>query len=932
MRRSRVHLRRAALASSLALLTAHAHAQQPAPPPPAVPTPAPAASPAITTNTGGTIHGSVKAGTTPLPGVAITATNTLTGKKYATTTAVDGTYAMTIPRTGRYVVRAELAAFAPVTAEVRITAEATDQSADFPLQLASRVAAAADSQTAAAATIARALGSGTVSLNISGDSSLADATTNTATTGAALPSLAGLGDNADSVAISGAQGTTNPLANLSEDQIRERVQDAMTNARLQGGASGDQINAVVGMLGNILGGGGGFGGPGGGPSGGRGSRGGGAGGGAFRNFNPAQPHGAIFYQGGNSALNSAPWSPTLQPLTNPAAYSNRFGVSIAGSPYIPGLTKANTKQFAFINFTGQKNLNAFLPNPVRVPTLLERAGDFSQSFQKVNGAVVPVTLYDPTTGQPIAGNNLANAATPLSPIAQNILKLNYYPLPNVTTSDPTGYNYQTISNAGSNNVAINARYVRQLGQSAGSGFGGGGGGGTRGGGNGGTRQGRNAPPVLRQNINAAYNYSHSASDIRNIFLPLGGATATDGNGLNLGYTVSYGRLSNNASVNWNRNNSQTRNYFTGTQNDPTTQTGISIPNNSGGFANQNFYNGLPSIGIANFAGFSNTTPIQTINQTFAFTDFIAWRHGKHNMRFGGDIRRLHFDTIGGNSPLGSFTFSGYATSAPADQVNGLGGINSGSGFADFLLGLPGSTGIQAGLYKTYLRENQYDAYAQDDFRARANLTLNYGLRYEYFAPYTEKNNRLVNLTHDTTFTQIGTVQPGAPGLPTSLINPDRSMFSPRIGFAWRPTEFKPLPALTRNLVVRGGYGINYNTGQYAIFARSLSHQAPFSVTQNNAAPIPTRANPTPAATGCMTTQSAYTYTTATGATATRPATTANLRLANGFSCSTGARHHQQLRGRPQLSPRPGAGLQPQPAANLPPGHRGQPGLQRQQGV
>lgn len=74
------------------------------------------------TAAGGTITGTVKAGTVPLPGVAVTATNTLTGKKYATTTDVNGAFAMTIPRDGRYVVKAELAAFATETKEVLINA------------------------------------------------------------------------------------------------------------------------------------------------------------------------------------------------------------------------------------------------------------------------------------------------------------------------------------------------------------------------------------------------------------------------------------------------------------------------------------------------------------------------------------------------------------------------------------------------------------------------------------------------------------------------------------------------------------------------------------------------------------------------------------------------------------------------------------------
>jgi len=98
----------------------------------------------------------------------------------------------------------------------------------------------------------------------------------------------------------------------------------------------------------------------------------------------------------------------------------------------------------------------------------------------------------------------------------------------------------------------------------------------------------------------------------------------------------------------------------------------------------------------------------------------------------------------------------------------------------------------------------------------------------------------------------------------ALINPDNTMYSPRFGVAWKlPSASK----LTKNTVVRAGYGINYNTGQFAKFAKSLSFQPPFAATQTNTVPI-SAASP---ATGCVT---------------TTPTTTANLTLANGFGCST----------------------------------------------
>jgi hypothetical protein len=835
---------------------------------------------------GGTIQGRViagtagKAGGVPLPGVAITAINSLTGKKYATTTDIDGRYAMAIPRNGRYVVRAELAGFAGTTQEVVLSgveAQAANQgitivarATDFGMQLASRAAVAEARQAQGAGA---GLGSGVQGLSLSAGEDAADATTGARNTGAALPTLSGLGDEtADSVTVNGESGATNGLANFSEDEIRQRVQDAVAQARASGmiPQGGDPTNAIVGALGGMMGGGGGFGGGGGGGRGGRGGRGGGGGGGGFgsggfRNFNPSQPHGSIFYQVTNGALNSAPWSPDLQPQTKPSSYSNKYGVTFAESPYIPGLTKPNPKQFVFLNLTGQKNLNAFLGGPERVPTALEREGNFSESTQVVNGVTTPVTIYDPLTGQAVYDNNLAYAATPIS--AQALALLQYYPAPNLPTN-AQGYNYETITNAGNNVVALNTRYVRTLGGNSGSPFGmfGGGGGGRRGGG------ASNLPPSLQQNINIGYNYSHSASDLRNIFLPLGGTSESDGNALSAGYTVSYGRLSNHATLTWNRLSSKTQNYFTNTANDPTVTAGLTIPNRSGGFSNPNFYNGLPALNISNFAGVTNTTPSQLINQTISFSDFVAYRHKKHNLRLGLDIRRVHADSIGGNDPLGQFTFTGYATESPSDKAAGT-AATSGSGFADFLLGLPQSTAIQAGLYKIYLRENVYDGYVTDDFRVASNITLNYGVRYEYFAPYTEKNNRLVNLDHNADFTEVDPVEPGQTGqfegkFPSSLVNPDRTMYAPRFGLAWRP---KSTSKWMEQTVVRAGYGINYNTGQFATMAKSLSFQPPFAVTQTNDIAVASAGNPNPASTGCVT---------------TTPTSEANMTLANGFNCST----------------------------------------------
>lgn len=813
---------------------------------------------------GGTIRGTVKAGTVPLPGVAVTAANTLTGKKYATTTDITGSFAMVIPRNGRYVVKAELAAFATETKEVVIDSSKaggkTDEVAEFSMQLASRVAQQQEQQAGTASALAGALGQalgqgtgqgrGTQSLSVTGDGDLADASAGSGIVGAQMPTLSGLGSAddaaADSVTVSGQMGQTNGLANFNEDEIRQRVEDAVAQARQRGGAQGDVAEAVVGMLGGMMGGGG---------RGGRGGGGGGRGGGrgGFRGFNPTQPHGMVFYQGGNGALNAAPFS-VAQALgeagaqvVKPASMSNRFGVSFAGSPFIPGLVKPSTRQFVFLNVTGQRNINPLILNGT-VPTLAERSGDFSALIHN-DGGVTSGLLYDPATGQPIPGNNLNLAQTPIAP--QGLALLNYYPAPNVPNAGALN-NYQTVTNAGQNSTSASLRYVRNFGQSGFGGF---------------RRQAANAPRALRQNINFSGSYAHSASDQRNIFLPLGGASLSNGYSITAGYTIGYGAITNNASVRWNRSHSTNRNYFTDGATDPLTATDISIPKPVIASA-PGIYYGIPSLTISGFTGLREAAPSDSISQTISFSDSVSYRLKKHNMRFGVDVRRVHADSIGGTNGVGAFTFTGYATQNPAESACTPSSTvvcppiaASGSGFADLLLGLPQQSAIQAGAFKTYLRANVIDWYAQDDWRAASNLTVNFGLRYEYFSPYVEKNNRLVNLDHNADFSQVEAVEPGQSGtfsgrFPRSLVRPDRDMFSPRFGIAYRPKL-----GLFKSLVIRGGYGINFNTSQYGTIARQLSSQPPFALTQTNAVTTPQ----IPGTVGC---------------------TQQNMTLASAFNCST----------------------------------------------
>lgn len=778
-------------------------------------TPAPAST-TTTVQAGGTIHGVVKSGNTPLPGVSITAANTLTGKKYSTVTDITGAYSLAIPQNGRYVIKTDFAAFAAITKEALLNAASRDQQADFSLVLASR-AVQQEGGTDQAAQIAQGLrqfaGSGAQNLNLLGAAEgLIQAGGGNSGSDTQLPSLANNSDfSNESVAVSGQSGTTNPFAGIDFSQMRQNMEDAQFQQSLSqtpggrgGGAGGDSFF--------MAGPGGGGGGP----------RGGGGGAirirGNFRNFKPNQPHGAIFWNGGNSALNAEPFSIRGAPLNQPAYASNHFGLTFVGAPYIPKILAKDTKDFLFFTLAGNHSSSPFNQYGT-VPTALERTGNLS-ALTTQSGE--PITIYNPLTapggklctangntpGQPFIGNVIPAAC--IAPQATGLLT--YIPQQNL----PGAFqNYQRISTAQTNTTNVGVRFIHNFGSSAGG------------------------SPIIgmirqvmgqgtntwRQTINANFNYSHNAADELNIFPDLGGKQQTHQYSVQAGYTLGKNKLTNNLTAGWNRSDTQLLNYFTNTT-DVAGQLGINIFNGPASPLNY----GLPSLTFTQFTGLNEQQPNLHVNQTISVTESSSWIHKKNNFKFGGDYRRVHLDMIGEANSTGSFYFTGLFTHQPGSSATTPTGVSTtGSDLADLLLGFPQQTALQAPYQKGYLRANVWDFFAQDSWQALPNFTVLAGLRYEYFSPYSEKDNRLVNLDAGNDFTTVVPVQPNQVGpfsgkYPVGLIEPERSNFSPRVGLAWRAIK---------DTVVRTGYGINFANGQYAKFVQNFAFQPPFADVQTN---------------------------------------------------------------------------------------------------
>jgi hypothetical protein len=451
-----------------------------------------------------------------------------------------------------------------------------------------------------------------------------------------------------------------------------------------------------------------------------------------------------------------------------------------GSPYIPGLTKPSGKDTVFLNVSGARNSSP-VDQYATVPTEAERAG------------------------------NIPGLSGTITPVPEAVALLNYIPLPNIP-GDTQNYHLLTTQQQNTNQVGV--RYMRGIGANATPfGFGG------RGGGGGG-RGGRTQTQGLRQSVNFNYNWAHSASDNVNIEPILGGKTQSDSNSVQAGYTLGKGKLTSIFNTSWNRSDAKVKNFFTNTT-DIATQLGILGPD--GGPLNPSALNwGVPSVTMSSFSGISQSQPSFSIQQTISVSETLAWIHAKHNFRFGGDYRRVHRDFLGGSNATGTFFFTGYYT---------------GSALGDFLLGEAQQTSIAAAESKSYLRDNVFDLYAQDDWRVKPGATLLYGLRYEYFAPYTEKYNHLSMVDSNPAggFTTVGQVRAGGVSanygqLPDSLVHPYGLALAPRLGVAWRVPKLK-------QMVVRGGYGMNYTVSQYSTFAQSMAYQPPFANQQTNSAAV-----------------------------------------------------------------------------------------------
>jgi hypothetical protein len=467
-------------------------------------------------------------------------------------------------------------------------------------------------------------------------------------------------------------------------------------------------------------------------------------------------HGDVFEFFRNAALDARDYFE--DPTQKKASFKqNQFGGTLGG-PVI------RNKLFVFGDYQATR-----IRNPLnwvsKVPLPAERTGDFSAPYEPI--------IVDPNTGLPFPGNVIPTNR--IDPISQAFMKL--YPNPNQAVEAPNPPNV-------GNNFIISPNESDTIDQGDGR-----------------------IDYVASEKDRVFLRYSQSGrTDLRPAPLPglaNGGDSSTgigyeDTQGASLGYTRTISTRSVNE-IRIGFNHVHVRRglpvggtvlpapelQVPGAPNDPRVN-GLTLFSPGGGYRR---------VGDPRFA------PTLLGSQERQITDVFTLIRGGHTIKVGGEIRWSQFNISQEAAPRGQFIFNGDF---------------SGSPLADMLLGLPFTARISTviGLHN---RQHVPSLFVQDDWKVTPHLTLNLGLRYDYFSPTTEKDNRQANFDYAT-----GTiVVAGQGGASASLVKGDKANFAPRVGFAWTPTS-------SGNTVIRGAYGIFFSGQEIRTAAPlQLAYNLPF---------------------------------------------------------------------------------------------------------
>lgn len=492
-------------------------------------------------------------------------------------------------------------------------------------------------------------------------------------------------------------------------------------------------------------------------------------------------HGSLYEFNQVSALKSTPFFTNAANQEKPVTRFNQYGGSIGGPIWIPKLVNGKNKLFFFFTYEGIKQSE---PEPTfaTIATTAQRSGDFSALSSQ------GVTIFDPNTGvlnngiitrQAFPNNQIP--ANRLSPIGRNILS--FFPQPNAVGTS-----------RGENNYFNNA---------------------------------------VRSDIFGSYlgRFDWNVSDKHKLFFNMRNNDRIENRGnvfsniltgnflsrVNWGamfddvYTLSPSLLMNTR-LSWNRfREGSTR------PSDGFDFTTLGLPAYlKASSARQVF----PRIDFQFLSDVGNSGGDVTPFDTFQIFENFTKIAGRHTVKFGADLRQQRESSNNFGNSSGSFTFNSDWTRAASNAAN----APIGQDLAALLLGLPTGGNFQVNATRTQ-QAKYYSFFVQDDIRARKNLSLNVGLRYEAETGTTERFNRATsgfdpsaNLSITAAARAAYTANPSSPLLPASAFNPVGGItfaqsdsnttyspykynFSPRFGFSWTPSM------LGDKTVIRGGIGL-----------------------------------------------------------------------------------------------------------------------------
>jgi hypothetical protein len=470
-------------------------------------------------------------------------------------------------------------------------------------------------------------------------------------------------------------------------------------------------------------------------------------------------HGSVFEFFRNDALNANNWANNFQRLPKPALRWNMFGATFGG-PMV------KNKLFFFVDYQGQRFDHPASSTPLSLFTRAERQGDFSQLLTDQG-----VQLYNPfqldANGNRTPFPNNQIPASMMDPVARNLFSSGLYPLP---ASDSLVNNFTNTSRSHNHVDQGDARVDYKA----------------------------TAKDRLYGRISEGFQDKPEISSFTLLF-----------------DTFNQARLENGV-VNWTHNFSPNVLTEAGVGANYVRVTNGAIDHGLGnlgeklGIANANDHGpGLLEINIfgvavGSFGRRSIGTAELFADTVFQFKDAFVITHRRHVFHTGFQYWRQRVNTYeaGSNGRTGFMAFFGRFTAGPDAQAVAGGG--SGSGEADFFLGLPESFGRGVDSGGTWgQRAHVFGIYFQDDWRVTDDLTLNLGMRYENHSPWVEAQDRQANFAAISGQIQFAG-QPCIYSNCRALYNSYNAGldFQPRIGLAWSPSF------LDRKTVLRGAYGIS----------------------------------------------------------------------------------------------------------------------------